>query len=191
MEGGDVAVLEQHVVEGEQDLPVGWRPVVGVRRDDEDGAVEAHLLAVVLADVRVVPVCAGIRELEAVLEPLADSDRLLGLVRPVVAVVQTQAVPMDRGLQVALVLGVDDDLRPLGDLEGRARDRAVVGQHPHAGVSDALLDRCDPQVERIAVGQLHEVGPASGRQPLRVGRKPLYVARAHRCSFEVLKLGRI
>ena len=89
------------------------RPVVGVGGDDEDVPVQAHLLAVVLADVRVVPVDAGIGELDAVGEAAADRDRRLRLVRAVVAVLDPQAVPMHGRLQVALVRDVDDDLRAL------------------------------------------------------------------------------
>ena len=77
-------------------------------------AVEAQLLAVVLADVRVVPVDAGVGERDARRVAAADGHELLGLVRAVVAVVQPQPVPVDGGLQVALVLDVDDDLRALG-----------------------------------------------------------------------------
>ena len=72
---------------------------------------EAHLLAVVLADVRVVPVDAGIGELDPVGEPAADRDRRLRLVRPVEAIVQAQSVPVHRVLEVALVEHVDDERR--------------------------------------------------------------------------------
>jgi hypothetical protein len=54
--------LARDVVEGEHDLAMDRRPVVGVGRLDDDIAVEAHLLAVVLADVRVLPVDAGVGE---------------------------------------------------------------------------------------------------------------------------------
>ena len=89
------------------------RPVVGVGRLDEDVAVQAHLLAVVLADVRVVPVDARVGERDPGREALADRHRLLRLVRAVVAVLEPQPVPVDGGLDVALVLDVDDDLRAL------------------------------------------------------------------------------
>src|SRR5919204_200275 len=65
-----------------------------VGRDDEDGAVQAHLLAVVLADVWVKPVQPLVGELQPILEALADLDRALGLVRAVVAVLEAQPVPM-------------------------------------------------------------------------------------------------
>ena len=58
---------------------------------------------------------------------------------------------MDGGLHVALVLDVDDDLRALLDFENRPGDRAVVGQHPHDAVADALGHGPDAEVELIAV----------------------------------------
>ena len=54
----DLAVLQQDVVEREHQLTVHRRPVVRVGRLDEHVAVQAHLLPVVLADMRVVPVQA-------------------------------------------------------------------------------------------------------------------------------------
>ena len=77
-EGRDRPVLEQDVVEGDSELPVRGRPVAGLGRDDDHVAVEAHLLAVVLPDVRVVPVDAGVGEREAVGEAAALRDRRPG-----------------------------------------------------------------------------------------------------------------
>ena len=74
-ERSDLPVLEQDVVERERELAVGGRPVVRVRGDDDDVPVQAELLPVVLANVRVVPVDAGIGELDVVGEALADGDR--------------------------------------------------------------------------------------------------------------------
>ena len=65
-EGGDVAVLDEQVVQGERQLPVDGRPVRGVGGLDDDRAVQAHLLREVLAHVRVVPVEAGVGELDPV-----------------------------------------------------------------------------------------------------------------------------
>jgi len=93
------------------------RPVAGVGGVDEDVAVQTHLLAVVLADVRVKPVQAGVRERYARGEAAADRDRRLRLVRAVVAVLQPQAVPMHGRFQIAVVDDVDLDLRALGDAE--------------------------------------------------------------------------
>src|SRR3954464_12150505 len=66
----DLTVFEQQVIEGEQLLTVHWGPIVWVRRDDDDVAVQPHLLAVVLPDVRVIPVQAGIVELQSIPETL-------------------------------------------------------------------------------------------------------------------------
>ena len=86
------------------------RPVLGVGRLDQDVAVEPHLLAIVLADVRVIPVEPGIGEHHPGGEPFAHQHRLLGLMGSVVAVLQPEPVPVDRGLHIALVFDVDDDL---------------------------------------------------------------------------------
>ena len=59
------------------------------------------------------------------------------------------------------VLDVDEDLRALRDPQRRAGDRAVVGEHPHGGVADALGHRRDPQREAVAVGELDDRGARS------------------------------
>ena len=69
-------------------IPVGRGPVLGVRGIDEQVAVEAELEAVVLPCVGVVPVQAGVGELDSVREGPADGDRGLCLVRAVVSVVE-------------------------------------------------------------------------------------------------------
>ena len=102
-EGGDPSVLDQDVVERQQQLAVRRRPVVGLARGGEDVPVQAHLLAVVLADVRVVPVGAGIGHVHLVGEGLADRDRRLRLVRAVVAVLEPQPVPVHGRVEVAVV----------------------------------------------------------------------------------------
>ena len=137
----DLPVLDQDVVERQQQLAVGGRPVVGLGRDDEDVPVLAELLAVVLADVRVVPVDARIRERDAVGEAAADRDRRLRLVGAVVAVLEPQTVPVHRRLEVALVDDVDHELRALADAERRAGHRAVVGDHAHGVAADAAWRR--------------------------------------------------
>ncbi len=95
----DPAVLDQDIVERQQHLAMHRWPVIRVGRDDEDVPVQPHLLAVVLANVRVVPVDAGIGELDAVRKRLAGGDRCLCLVCAVVAVVEAQAVPMHRRVE--------------------------------------------------------------------------------------------
>ena len=156
----DLAVLYQDVVERDRDLPVRRWPVVGITRDDDQVAVEAHLLAIVLADVRVVPVDAGVGELDAGGKVAADWDRRLRLVRSLVAVLEPQPMPVDGALHVALVLDVDNDLRALLHFQRRPWNRAVVGEHPHRRVAELLGDRSDPQLEFVALGQLDDVGGA-------------------------------
>ena len=167
----DLTVLDQDVVERERELTVDRRPVVGVRWDDDDVAVQAHLLAVVLADVRVVPVDAGVGERDACRVAPADRNGLLGLVRAVEAVLQAQPVPVDGRLHVALVLDVDQQLRPLGNPQRRAGDGAVVGEHPHRRVADALGHRRDAQREAVAVGELDGRGGGRCRQAGRLARE--------------------
>ena len=84
----DLPILQQDVVEREKDLAVDRRPIVGIGRLDQHVPVQPHLLAVVLADVRVVPVDAGIRKRDLGREAIADEDRGLRLVRSVVAVLK-------------------------------------------------------------------------------------------------------
>ena len=165
----DLPVLEQDVVEGQREVPVGRRPVVRVGWLDQHVAVEAELLAVVLADVRVVPVGAGIRKRDPRREALADLHRRLRLVRAVIAVLEPQPVPVDGGLHVALVLDIDDDLRALPHLEDRSGDRIVVGEHPHGVVAEALRDRSDTEVELVAVRELDPLRRLRLGQTLDVG----------------------
>ena len=182
-ERGDLAVLQQQVIQGQQDIAVGGRPVIRVGGDDQDVAVQAHLLGVVLADVRVVPVQAGIGEPDPVGELAADRDRGLGLVRDaVVLVLQPQPVPVHGGVQVAVVGHVDDHLRALPHLQGRAGDGAVVAQHPHRGVPEPLGYRADPQVQVVAVGQLEQLWAGRLGQPGGVCREGLGRSRLARLS---------
>jgi hypothetical protein len=83
-------------------------PVAVVGWDNDDVAVKAHLLTVVLADVRVVPVDAGIGEVEPVAEGAPDRHRRLGFMRAVVAIIQAETVPVHGRFEVAVVLDVDD-----------------------------------------------------------------------------------
>jgi hypothetical protein len=100
----DLPLFQQDVVKGQRHVPIGRRPVVRLGGLDETVSVQAQLLAVVLADMRVVPVSAGVRERYARREALADLDRRLRLVRAVVAVLEPQSVPVHGRLHVALVL---------------------------------------------------------------------------------------
>ena len=167
----NLAVFEQDVVEREHQVTVRGRPVVRVGRLDEHVAVQAHLLPVVLADVRVVPVQTRIGERDARGEPFAHGHRRLRLVRSVVAVLQPQPMPVNRGVHVALVLDVDDDLRALLHLQDRSGNRPVVGQHPNRRVAQSLGDRSDPQFQMLTVRQLDNLGSPRLGKPRRVSRE--------------------
>jgi hypothetical protein len=92
---------------------------------------------------------------------------------PVVAVLQPQPMPMHSRVQVTVVGDVDDELAALADLEGGAGDGAVVAQHPHPGLAEALGHRPDPQIEGVARGQHQQLGPARLRQPGGISRERL------------------
>src|SRR5262249_50502665 len=128
-EGGDLAVLDQDVVEREQQLAVGARPVVGLARSDEDVPVETQLLAVVLANVWVVPVSAPVGHVYPVSEGLTDWDRRLRFMRPVVTILETQSMPMHGRVDVAVIGDLNGDRRALRHRQRRPRYGAVVGQH--------------------------------------------------------------
>ena len=160
-EGRDPPLLDEDVVERQEKLAVGRRPVIVLARDGEDVPVEAHLLAVVLADVRVVPVRAWIRHVHLVGKGFANRDRRLRLVRAVVTVLEPQSVPVHGRIDVAAVRDVDGDRRVLGHFQRRAGDGAVVGKHAHDVVPDLLPDWCDLEIELVAVGELHDFGAAA------------------------------
>ena len=170
-EGCDPAVLDQDVVERDQQLAVRRRPVVGLAREGEDVPVQAQLLAVVLADVRVVPVRAGVGHVHLVREALADRDRCLRVVGAVVAVLEPQPVPVDGGFEVALVGDVHRRRRALGDPERRAWHRPVVRQHPYRGVADSLRDRDDLELELVPIGKLDQLGLAGLREAVGLARE--------------------
>ena len=58
---------------------------------------------------------------------------------------------MHRRLDVAVVAHLHGDLRPLVDVQGRAGDRAVVGEHPQLGVVEALAHGTDAHVQMVTV----------------------------------------
>ena len=156
MEGHDLAVLDEDVVEGDHDLSVDRWPVVLLGWVNHQVAVEAHVQPVVLADMRVVPVQTGVRKAQPVGELAAGRDRRLGLVRhAVVLVVQAQPVPVHSRLDIGVVSHTDADLGPLGDPERRPRYGAVVGEHAHLVIAELLDDRRDTQVVGLAIPELH------------------------------------
>ena len=164
-------ILDQDVVQREQHLAVHGGPVIGVGRNDEDVAVETELLTVVLADVRVVPVRALVGAVHLVGERLPDRDRRLRVVRPVVAVLEPEPVPVHGRVEVAAVRDVDGDGRASRDLERRAGNRAVVRQHPHDGVPDPLAHRRDLELELVTVAQGHDLRAAGLRKAGRLCRE--------------------
>ena len=180
----DLAVLDQHVVEGDRQLAVDRRPVVGVVGLDDDPGVEAHLLGEVLADVRVVPVEARVGEREAVGELAAVRDRRLRLVgHAVEAVFEAQAVPVQRRVDVTEVGRLDRHLAVLVDVQGRAGDRAVVAEHPHLGVAEALADRLDRDLVRLAVAEPDDLGARRLLQALGLGAEVRPRLRCRISSF--------
>src|SRR5204863_9294293 len=101
-------------------------------------SVKTHLLAVVLSNVRVVPVHPRVGALDGVGELLADRHRLLRLVRPIEAVVEAQAVPVDRRLEIATVLDPHADLAAFGRAKRRPGHRSAVAEHSYRVVADSL-----------------------------------------------------
>ena len=67
-EAGDLPVFDENVVQRQEQLAVDGRPVVRLGAGRHGCCRTAHLLAVVLADVRVVPVRAGIGDVQLVRE---------------------------------------------------------------------------------------------------------------------------
>ena len=107
----DVPVLDQQVIQREGQLPVHGGPVGRVGGLDHDRAVEPHLQAEILADVRVIPVEPGVREADLARVRPADRDRYLGLVRhTVVLVLQPQPVPVHGRLDIPVVGHLHGDL---------------------------------------------------------------------------------
>ena len=135
----------------------------------------------------VVPVEAGVGELEPVGEGATDGYRGLGLVgNAVVAVLQAEAVPVDGGLDVAVVGHVDDDLRPLVHMETGAGDGTVVGEHAQDVVADAVGHRRDAKVESVAVTESDGFRAGSRAEVGGVGREQV----GHRVASEVSRPSR-
>ena len=117
---------DQQVVEHQHLFAIGGREVVWLARLHQQVAVEAEVLQDVLAMMRVIPVDAGIGEMHLVVERLAGRDRLLGDMRhPVEAIVQAQAVPVDRRGEVSAVGKSHGDRRRLVHLNERPGILAV------------------------------------------------------------------
>jgi hypothetical protein len=78
---------------------------------------------------------------------------------------------VDGRLEIALVDDVHDELRALAHAQRRARDRAVVGDHPHGVIAEPLRDRRDPQLERLPVGEVDHLRRRRLRKAGAVGRE--------------------
>jgi hypothetical protein len=78
-------------------------------------------------------------------------------------------VPVHSRVDVAPVGDVDGDRGALRDLQRRAGNGAVVGEHPHSCVADLLLDRDDLEPELVAVGELDQLGFACLLECLDLG----------------------
>src|SRR5205807_2209178 len=92
------------------------------------------------------------RELQLVCERSANWDRLLSFVRyAVVAVFQAESVPVHRGRDVAIVADAHCNFGSLVDVQVRAWDRAVVGQHAQVVTVDVLANGSDAEIEVVAV----------------------------------------
>ena len=148
----DVSVLDEQVVQGDRQLAVDRRPVRGIGGLDDDRAVETHLQAEVLADVRVVPVEPGIGELDLVGERLHRSRWVLASR----AGPRRSGSPSRRPCQCTVastspsLVTSHGDLGALVDVQRRARDRAVVGEHAQIGVVRGAcgLGRCGARNDR-------------------------------------------
>jgi hypothetical protein len=62
------------------------------------------------------------------------------------------------GIEITLVDDVDDNFGALTHLERRARDGAVVGEHPNRLAFQLLGDGRDTELELVAVRELDELG---------------------------------
>ena len=102
---------------------------------DDQRPVEAAADLLETALMRVVPVGAGVGDVELVDEGLARRDRPLGQMRHAVHRVRhAQAVPMDGRLLRELVLDRDAETLALSYPDLRARNRTVVGPDGGLGV---------------------------------------------------------
>jgi hypothetical protein len=90
-EGGDLAILDEIVVQSQDQVAVGRRPVVGIGMDDKDVAVQAEFPGCNPPGCEGDTSQAWVREPEAVGELPQPPDRRLGLMRAaVLAILQPQ-----------------------------------------------------------------------------------------------------
>jgi glyoxylase-like metal-dependent hydrolase (beta-lactamase superfamily II) len=132
------------------------RPVVGIAWDDDDVPVEPELLAVVLANVRVVPVDAGVRAAHAVLEALADGHWPLGPLGDYLAA-------LDRTIELDPEIALPGHGDPIDDPAGRARELKQHHRDRLEAATEAL--GAEPQTGyELSFALFGSELPASGRR---------------------------
>ena len=164
--GEQLVAVDQEVVHHDELLAGGGAEVVGARRVDEHVAVESAVLLDVFAHVRVVPVEARVGKDDLVDELAAGGDGWLGDVGDAVeAVLEAEAVPVDRGRQVDRVREADDDARVLGDAQEGAGVLAVEAVHDEGAAADPALYDAGLERDRVPVGDVEGLaggGPCEG-----------------------------
>src|SRR3954449_12342172 len=88
---------------------------------------------------------------------------------------------MHSRLDVAVIAYPDGELRALIDVQGRAWDGAVVGEHAQLGAVDLLADREDAQVEDSAVIEPDHARARHFGQSCRIGSEQFLLV--HLSSF--------
>ena len=165
-------LVEEQVVEHQHLLAVGRTEVARVGRLHLQRAVQPQILLDVLAVVRVVPVDAGVREVDAVAERPARFDRRLRQPgNAVEAVLEADAVPVDGGRQVEPVGDVDGDRGLLRHLDEGAGILPVEAVHGERAAGDGAPDESGLQMERAAVAEPHHLARPRRRRRLRRGRQ--------------------
>ena len=139
-----LTAVQEQVVENQHLFAVDRVVVVRVGGLHQHVAVETELLLDVLPDMRVVPIDPGIRETHLVHERLAGEHRVLSHTGyPVEPVVQPDPVPVDGRRQIDVVGELDDDGRPLVDVDQRARVLTVEPVHDERlSIDDAAHQHC-------------------------------------------------
>ncbi len=169
--GHELAALVEPHVRQQQDEVVAERRRIGRVLDDER-AVEAAADLRRRVRVRVIPVRAGVAQLELVAKLAAAFDRRLrDAGRAVHLVRHAQSVPMNRRRLGQRVLEVHDDAVAELGANHRARHRAVVGPRARrrAGQDLDVRDaRLELDLEHVRIGiQVRAARPSRARRPSR------------------------
>ena len=138
-------------------------------RSHQHVAVQAEVLRDVLTMVGVIPVNAGVPEEDAVLKALSGRDRVLrDPGHTVVAVLEPDAVPVDRGGPFGVIRNVHRYRGILFDLDERPRVLAIEPVH-HVGMpADRSTDFGSLEVERLSIAKPDELARPSQRTVSRV-----------------------